>query len=54
MKERRTTTRKELLATMVASWLRKDIKLSAEAVSTPHYYEPDVPAGMKDFIRNDD
>ena len=54
MNERGTTTRKELLATKVASWLRKDIKLNAEAASTPHYFEPDVPAGMKDFIKNDD
>ena len=47
-------TMSEAFASNVAHWLHKDIKLNAEAASTPHYYEPDMPNGLKEFIKNDD
>lgn len=45
--EQGTITNK--LAEKVAKWLMKDIKLNAEAASSGHVYEPEMPSMMKDF-----
>lgn len=37
------------VAKVVASWLRKDVNLNMDTVSSSHMYEPPVPAEMKNI-----
>ncbi len=37
------------VAKKVAGWLMKDIRLNAEAASSGHMYEPELPHGIKSY-----
>lgn len=37
------------IARKVAGWLMKDIRLNAEAASSGHMYEPELPHGIKSY-----
>ena len=42
------------LANSIAKWLLRDIRLNANAASSTHYYEPDIPKELKNYkIQND-
>ena len=40
------------LANVIAKWLLRDIRLNAEAASSPHLYEPDLPDELKEYKKN--
>ena len=44
----------ETLAEKVAKWLLRDIRLNANAASSGHYYEPDIPQEINKFKQNND
>ena len=42
------------IAKRVATWLMKDIRLNAEAASSGHMFEPELPQGIKSYGKHND
>lgn len=54
MEEQSMESLKKKLADTIARWLLRDIRLNANAASSTHYYEPDIPKELKNYKMQND